>query len=80
MIYSAPRGATLTFIISQFLFKVNINIFQTTAAYYSRKEVNPVKETIHTKNSFRSADSEQLKKAVTEKISKLINHQVKKAT
>ena len=38
-----------------------------------------MKDTIHTKNSFRSADSEQLKKAVTEKISKLINRQVKKA-
>lgn len=38
-----------------------------------------MKEMIHTKNSFRSEDKELIKKAVTEKISKLMNRQVKKA-
>jgi hypothetical protein len=37
-----------------------------------------MKETIHTKNSFRSADVEHLRKAVTEKIEKLVNRQVKR--
>lgn len=38
-----------------------------------------MKKTVHAKNSFRSADSEKLKKAVTEKISKLVERQVNKA-
>jgi len=38
-----------------------------------------MKKTVHAKNSFRSTDSEKLKKAVTEKISKLVDRQVKKA-
>ncbi len=38
-----------------------------------------MKETIHTKNSFKSADLEYLKKNVTEKVSKLVNQQMKKA-
>ena len=76
----APFGAlSPIIIISLFLFQVNRNILRAYSAYHSRKEVNTMKETIHAKNSFRSADSEQLKKAVTEKISKLINCQVKKA-
>ncbi|WP_278245156.1 hypothetical protein [Ruminococcus flavefaciens] len=37
-----------------------------------------MKETIHMKNSFRSADVEHLRKAVTEKIEKLVNRQVKR--
>lgn len=35
---------------------------------------------IHTKNSFKTADIERLKKTVTEKIEKLVNRQVKKAS
>ncbi len=38
-----------------------------------------MKETIHTINTFRSADIEHLKKAVTEKIEKLVNICMKKA-
>ena len=38
-----------------------------------------MKETIHTKNSFKSADLEYLKKTVTEKVSKLVNQRMKKA-
>lgn len=38
-----------------------------------------MKETIHTINTFRSADIERLKKSVTEKIEKLLNTFVKKA-
>lgn len=38
-----------------------------------------MKETIHTKNSFKSSDIEQLKKTVTEKIEKLANIRMKKA-
>lgn len=38
-----------------------------------------MKETIHTKNSFKSADVEHLRKAVTEKVEKLINRQINKA-
>lgn len=38
-----------------------------------------MKEKIHTKSSFRSADIERLKKAVTEKVEKLANIQLKKA-
>lgn len=33
---------------------------------------------IHTKNSFKTADIERLKKTVTEKIEKLVNRQVKR--
>ena len=35
---------------------------------------------IHTKNSFKTSDLERLKKTVTEKIEKLVNRQVKKAS
>lgn len=38
-----------------------------------------MKETIHTINIFKSADIEQLKKSVTEKIEKIINIQIKKS-
>ncbi len=38
-----------------------------------------MKETIHTKNSFKSADVEHLRKAVTEKVEKLVNNKIKKA-
>lgn len=38
-----------------------------------------MKDVIHTKNSFKSSDVEQLKKAVTEKIEKLLNSQMKKS-
>ena len=38
-----------------------------------------MKEKIHTQNSFKAENAEQLKKAVTSKVEKLINHQVKKA-
>jgi hypothetical protein len=48
-------------------------------AYTSRKGVLTMKEVIHTKNTFKSADSEHISKAVTEKVEKLINRQVKKA-
>ena len=34
---------------------------------------------IHTQNSFKAENTEQLKKAVTEKVEKLINRQLKKA-
>ncbi len=37
-----------------------------------------MKETIHIINSFRSADIEQLKKSVTEKIENILNTIVKK--
>lgn len=33
---------------------------------------------IHTKSSFKTADIERLKKAVTEKVEKLVNRQVKR--
>lgn len=38
-----------------------------------------MKETVHTKNSFKSDNTSQLKKAVTEKIEKLINISMTKA-
>ena len=38
-----------------------------------------MKETIHTKNSFKSTDAEHLRKAVTEKVEKLVNNKIKKA-
>lgn len=38
-----------------------------------------MKDKIHTQNIFQSADAELLKKAVTAKIEKLVNSQVKKA-
>lgn len=38
-----------------------------------------MKEKINTKSSFRSTDIEHLKKAVTEKIEKLLNSQMKKS-
>ena len=38
-----------------------------------------MKETIHTQNSFQTSDKALLQKAVTDKISKLINRQFKKA-
>ena len=37
-----------------------------------------MKESIHTKNSFKSPDTEHLRKAVTEKIGKLARHELKK--
>lgn len=48
-------------------------------AYNSRKGADAMKEIIHTQNSFKAENAEQLKKAVTEKVEKLINRQVKKA-
>ena len=39
-----------------------------------------MKETVHTKSSFKSQSSEQLKKSVTEKMEKLINIQLKKVS
>jgi hypothetical protein len=41
--------------------------------------VSAVKETIHSRSTFRSSDKEQLKKAVTDKIGKLVNNKLKKA-
>lgn len=38
-----------------------------------------MKDKVHTQNIFQSADAELLKKAVTAKIEKLVNSQVKKA-
>lgn len=38
-----------------------------------------MKETIELKNTFKSADAEQLKKSVTEKIENLLNAIAKKA-
>lgn len=38
-----------------------------------------MKEVIHTRNSFKTENTEQLKKAVTSKVEKLMNRQVKKA-
>lgn len=38
-----------------------------------------MKETVYIKNSFKSNDASQLKKAVTEKIEKLVNISMKKA-
>lgn len=38
-----------------------------------------MKKTVHTKSSFKSNDVERLKKAVTEKIEKLINISMTKA-
>lgn len=43
------------------------------------KEVGKMKDKIHTINTFRSDDIERLKKAVTEKIEKLVNTCMKKA-
>ncbi len=37
-----------------------------------------MKEKIHTKNTFRTTDPELLKKAVTAKVEKLVNIQMKK--
>ena len=39
-----------------------------------------MKETVHTKSSFKSQNAEQIKKTVTEKLEKLINSQLKKAS
>ena len=39
-----------------------------------------MKETVHTKSSFKSQNAEQIKKAVTEKMAKLINSQRQKAS
>lgn len=39
-----------------------------------------MKEKLHTKNTFKTTDSELLKKAVTTKIEKIINIQVKRQT
>lgn len=38
-----------------------------------------MRKNIHTKNTFKTADIELLKKAVTAKVEKIINNQVKKA-
>ena len=38
-----------------------------------------MKDKIHTQNSFKAESAEQLKKAVTAKVEKLLNRQVKKA-
>ena len=38
-----------------------------------------MKEKIHTQNCFKTEDTEQLKKAVTEKVEKIINRQIEKA-
>lgn len=38
-----------------------------------------MKESIHIKNSYKSPNVEHLRKAVTEKIEKLINRQLSKA-
>ena len=43
-----------------------------------RKEVNSVKEILHTKSSFTSQNTEQIKKSVTAKVEKLINSHLKK--
>lgn len=43
------------------------------------KGVGTMKDKIHTINTFRSDDIERLKKAVTEKIEKLLNTCMKKA-
>ena len=42
------------------------------------KGVIHVKETVHTKNSFKSADTEKLRRLVTEKIGKLVNMEIKR--
>lgn len=38
-----------------------------------------MKEKVHTRSTFRTKDMELLKKAVTAKIEKLVNEQLKKA-
>ncbi len=38
-----------------------------------------MKETIHTQNSFQTSEKALLQKAVTEKVSKLINSQIRKS-
>ncbi len=38
-----------------------------------------MKGKIHTQNCFKTENTEQLKKAVTEKVEKIINHKSKKA-
>ncbi len=42
------------------------------------RQVIKMNDKIHTKNSFKTADIERLKKTVTEKIEKLVNRQVKR--
>lgn len=44
-----------------------------------RKEALAMKEKVHTRSTFRTKDMELLKKAVTAKIEKLVNEQLKKA-
>ena len=39
-----------------------------------------MKEKLHTKNTFKTTDSELLKKAVTAKVEKIVNTQVKRQT
>ncbi len=39
-----------------------------------------MKNVVHTTNIFKSSDAELLKKAVTAKIEKLVNEQVKKSS
>lgn len=38
-----------------------------------------MKNTIHTKNTFRTEDTKAMQKIVTEKIQKLLNQQIRKA-
>ena len=52
---------------------------KTNRAYYPNEGVITLKETLHTKSTFKSTDAKRLKKAVTEKIEKLVNDKLKKA-
>ena len=54
-----------------------IIIFQNLA-YDSQKGVFTMKEKLHAKNTFKTTDLELLKKAVTTKVEKIVNIQVKK--
>lgn len=60
--------------------KVKQSISLCLTAYNSEKGVTQMKETIHTKNTFKSADTERLRKTVTEKMEKLVNAKLKKAS
>jgi hypothetical protein len=44
-----------------------------------KEGVSIMKGKTHTQNSFKAENTEQLKKAVTEKVEKLINRQIQKA-
>ena len=54
------------------------NIYIKNHISFNRKEWNNMKAQIHTHNTFKSVNTEKLKKEVTTKVEKLINIKIKK--